>query len=99
VEACVQKLLQDHKDVASEHGHWKKVKEKRGITVHLSHEEVRTCPQPFSSIFLFFIYLFYLLIFFASAGESHQGGQGAWAHPRQPEAAPPHPPVPRLLSS
>lgn len=39
VEACVQKLLEDHKDVTSEHGHWKKVKEKRGITVHLSHEE------------------------------------------------------------
>jgi hypothetical protein len=41
VESCIQKLLDEHTDVSFEKGRWKKVKEKRAITVHLSHEEVR----------------------------------------------------------
>jgi hypothetical protein len=54
----VQKLLEDHKDVASEHGHWKKVKEKRGITVHLRHEEVPHLPATFfSAVSILFFYL------------------------------------------
>jgi hypothetical protein len=85
VEACVQKLLEDHKDVASEHGHWKKVKEKRGITVHLRHEEVPHLPATFFLPFLLYLFIYLFIFFLEAQGNPIKAGKARGLIPGSPK--------------